>query len=123
MGIDKSISKSNPQTKCYKCQDYGYIAAKCASPYKISLIDGEGYPESEGDEYIHRVNGDEEDFDENTEETTLNYLQLREYTRLSVVRYTLVQLKVSDDGRRTNIFHIFTKIGERSCKVIVDSGS
>ena len=69
------------------------------------------------------MDGDEEDFDENTEETMLNCLRLREYTRLSVVRCTLAQPKVSDDWRRTNIFHTFTKIGERSCKVIVDSGS
>ena len=69
------------------------------------------------------MDGDEEDFDENTEETTLNCLRLREYPRLSVVRCTLAQPKVSDDWRRTNIFHTFTKIRERNCKVIVDSGS
>ena len=66
---------------------------------------------------------DEEDFNENTEETTLNCLRLREYTRLSVVRCTLAQSKVRDDWRCTNIFHTFIKIEELSCKVIVDSGS
>ena len=74
--IERSIPKSYPQTKCYKCQDYGHITAKCASPYKIALIDGEGYPQSEGDEYIHQVDGDEEDFDKNTKETMLNCLRL-----------------------------------------------
>ena len=80
-GIERSIPKSNPQTKCYKCQGYRHIAAKCASSYKIALIDGEGYPESKSDEYIHQVDGDKDDFDENTEETTLNCLQFRESTR------------------------------------------
>jgi len=105
-GIERSIPKSYPQTKCYKCQGYGHIGAKYASPYKIALIDEEGYPQSEGDEYIHQVDGDEEDFVENTEEITLNCLRLREYTRLSVIRCTLAQPKVSDDWRHTNIFHI-----------------
>jgi len=121
--IERSIIKCSPQSKCYKCQGYGHIAVKCASPYKITLIDREGYPESEGDEYIHQVNGDEEDFDENTEKIMLSYFRLRESTRLSVVRYTLAQPKVSDDWIHTNIFHTFTKIGERSCMMIVDSGS
>jgi len=100
---------------------YGYIAAKCASPYKITLIDREGYPESEGDVYINQVDGDEEDFDENIQETTLNCLQFRESTRLSVTRCILAQSKVSDHWRHTNIFHTFTKIRKRNCKVIMDS--
>jgi len=41
--IEKSILKSNPQTKCYKCQGYGHIAAKCASLHKIALINRD-YP-------------------------------------------------------------------------------
>ena len=65
--IERSIPKSNPQTTCYKCQGYGHIVVKCDSPYKITLIDREGYPESNTDKYIHQVDGDE-DFDENTEE-------------------------------------------------------
>ena len=63
---------------------------------------------------------DEEDFNEDAEESTLNCLQFQESTILSVMKCTLTQLKVSDDWRRTNIFHTFTKIGERNCKVIVD---
>jgi len=69
------------------------------------------------------VAGDEKDFDENTEKIMLNCLRLRESIRLSIVRCSLAQPKVSDDWRHTNIFHTFTKIGERSCKVIVDSES
>ena len=55
-----------------------YIIAKCSSPYKITFIDGEGYQcdsEAEADEYVHRVDGDEEDFDEDTENATLNCLR------------------------------------------------
>ena len=68
------------------------------------------------------MDGDDEDF-ENIEETTLNCLRFPESARLSVVRCTLAQPKVSDNWRRTNIFHTFTKIGERNYKVIVDSES
>ena len=69
------------------------------------------------------MDGDEEDFDGNTEEIVLNYLRFRESTRLSIVRCTLVQSNVSDDWRRTNIFQTVTKIREQNCKVIVDSES
>ena len=74
-GVERDVLKSNPQTKYYRCQGYWHIAAKCSGPYKISLIDGEGYPEHEGEKWVHQVDGDEEDFDEDVEESTLNCLQ------------------------------------------------
>ena len=61
--------------------------------------------------HVHHVDGDEEDFDEDIENSKVNYFQFQESTRLSVVRCTLAQPKVSDDWRRTNIFHTFTNIG------------
>ena len=59
--------------------------------------------------YVHHVDGDE-DVDEDTENSNVNYFQFQESTRLSVVRCTLTQPKVSDDCRRNTIFYTFTKI-------------
>ncbi|PKU60253.1 hypothetical protein MA16_Dca027978 [Dendrobium catenatum] len=42
---------------------------------------------------------------------------------LQVVRCAFSQPKPSDDWRRTSIFYTFTKIGDKNCKVIIDSGS
>jgi len=50
---------------------------------------------TKGEEYVHQVDGVEEDFDEDAEESTLNCLQFQEL--LSVARCTLAELKVSDD--------------------------
>jgi len=44
-------------------------------------------------------------------------------TQLGVVRCTLAQPKSLNDWRRTVIFQTCTKIDNKSCKVIVDSGS
>ena len=43
--------------------------------------------------------------------------------QLGVVRSTLAQLEQLNDCRRTVIFQNCTKIENKSCKVIVDSGS
>ncbi|PKU59423.1 Proteasome subunit alpha type-5-B [Dendrobium catenatum] len=42
---------------------------------------------------------------------------------LQVIKCVFSQSKPSDDWRRTSIFHTFTKIGDKSYKVIIDSGS
>ena len=43
--------------------------------------------------------------------------------QLGVVRYTLAQPEQPNDWRRTVIFQTCTKIKNKSCKVVVDSGS
>jgi len=44
-------------------------------------------------------------------------------THLSVVKCVFCALVEKDDGRKNATFHTFTKIGDKSCKVIVDNGS
>ncbi|XP_072987259.1 uncharacterized protein [Typha latifolia] len=123
--IEKDFSKINPRVKCYKCQGYGHVAANCASPYKISLIEEpfEEDSEQDFDGYVHHVDGEEGDFEDEEEENTLGCLRHIASTRLHVVRCALSQPKVNDDWRSNSIFHTFTKIGGKNCKVIVDSGS
>ncbi|XP_020687617.1 uncharacterized protein LOC110103305 [Dendrobium catenatum] len=82
------------------------------SSYKVTIIeevdDDEDKPETD---LVHHVDEEEDSF---TEEEPIT---------LQVVTCALSQPKLSDDWRRTSIFHTFVKIGEKNCKVIVDNGS
>jgi len=53
----------------------------------------------------------------------LNCIQPMMSIHLFIVRCDLSQPKEKDDWRRTTMFHTIMKIGGRSCKIIVDSGS
>ena len=46
-----------------------------------------------------------------------------ESDQLGVVRCILSQTKVQEDWRRTNILQTFLKLGDKVCKIIIDSGS
>jgi len=62
--------------------------------------------------------------DESTGDSiSLNYIQPTISIHLSVIRCALSQPKERDDWRRTTMFHIITKIGGKSCKIIIDSES
>ncbi|XP_020697995.2 uncharacterized protein LOC110110733 [Dendrobium catenatum] len=109
---ERDAPKPNSGTKCYRCHGYGHIASQCSSPYKVTIIEEVDEEEEEPEtDLVHQVDEEEDSF---TEE---------EPVTLQVVRCALAQPKLSDDRRRTSIFHTFIKIGEKSCKVIIDSGS
>ena len=42
---------------------------------------------------------------------------------INVVRCTLTQSNETDDWRRTTFFHTWIKVGDKNCKIIVDSES
>jgi len=68
-----------------------------------------------------------EDFETDDEPTSddigLNYFSQTSSTHLSVVRCVPSQQAKKDDWRKSATFHTFTKIGDNSCKVIVNSES
>ena len=43
--------------------------------------------------------------------------------RINIIRYTLPQPNKTYNWRKTAIFHTWMKIGDKYCKIIVDSGS
>ena len=63
----------------------------------------------EGVNLVHKYEGDEWSIDSS------------EFLR--VVRCILAQTKEGEDWHRTNILQTFVKIGEKVCKIILDSGS
>jgi len=58
-----------------------------------------------------------------SDDVGLNCIRPTLSTHLSVVKYVPSPPAEKDDWRRTATFHTFTKIGDNSCKVIVDSES
>ncbi|XP_020679784.1 uncharacterized protein LOC110097627 [Dendrobium catenatum] len=109
---ERETPKTSAGTKCFRCHEYGHIASQCSSPYKVTIIE-EVVEEEEGPDtdLVHHVEDEEDFFEEDTP------------ADLMVVRCALSHPKPNDDWRRTSIFHTFTKIGDKSCKVIIDSGS
>ena len=105
---------------CFRCHKIGHYASQC--PTRALHIgekeeeDIEPIEHSEEEEVYEagvsladEYEGDEEIID--SSET------------LGVVRCILTQTKEQEDWRRSNILQTFIKIGEKVCKVILDSGS
>jgi len=111
-------------TKCYKCQGYGHLAASCPSLVKVIIIDGTPTEtiESDSDEYTYHPDVETDD-ESSSDDVSLNCIRPTPSTHLSIVKCVPSPLTKQVDWKRTATFHTFTKIGDKSCKVIVDNGS
>jgi len=91
---------------------------------KITIIDRTPTEatESDSDEYIYHPDVDTDE-ESSSDDVGLNCIRPTPSTHLSVVKYVPSPLAEKIDWRRTATFHTFTKIGDKSCKVIVDSES
>ena len=120
--IDKGKSIEAPKKfdTYFKCHLLGHYASDCPTrSLHLGDLEEEGNPEDaleqeekvygEGLNLAEEYEGDEESCDP----TDL----------LGVVRCILTQSKEQEDWRRTNILHTFIKIGEKVCKIIIDSGT
>jgi len=124
--------RSNPRTQCYSCPGYGYLVSQCPSQTKILFVEVsiEDIEEEEDDEVVVHQQDDDSDVSiegyefngciKTVEVTGLPPTVGR--TQLGVVRCTSAQLEPLNDWR-TAIFQTCIKIDNKSCKVIVDSGS
>jgi len=131
---DKSLERDNrnkgpnssnvSSTKCYKCQGYGHLAASFPSFVKITIIDGTPVEATESDfgEYTYHPDVDTDD-ESSSDDVGLNYIKPTPSTHLYIVKCVLSPSAERDNWRRTVTFHTFTKIRNKSCKVIVDSES
>ena len=72
--------------------------------------------------YAYHLEGVETNDKLSSDDVGLNCIRLTMSTHLSV-KCVPSQPVEKDDLGRTATFHTFTKIGDKSCKVIVDSGS
>ena len=124
--IEKDFSKVSPTMKCYMRQVYGHVTANCSSPVKIVIINGMpiAEPEPESDVFTYQPDKVESNNDEEItgDDVCLHCIRPTSLDYLSFVRCALSQQKEEDDCRQTTMFHTLTRIGGKSCKVIVDSG-
>ena len=116
------LFKAGSTTKCYKFQDYRHLAASCPSLVKITIIDRTPTEttESDSEEYTYHSEGVETD-ELSSDDVGLNCIRLTMSTHLSV-KCVPSQPVEKDDLGRTATFHTLTKIGDKSCKLIVDNG-
>jgi len=94
----------------------------CFSFIKITIIDGTltEVTESDSDEYTYHP---DIETDDESSMMLVSTALVNTSTHLFVVKCVPFTPVEKVDWRRTVTFHTFTKIGDKSCKVIVDSES
>ena len=99
--------------------------ASCPNLVRITIIDGTLIEATESDfeEYIYDPGNVETDKKPTSDDIGLNCINQTTLTHWSFVRYVPSRPAEKNDRRKSAIFHTFTKIGDKNCKVVVDSES
>ena len=109
-------------TKCYKYQGYGHLAASCSSLVKITIFDGTPTEATESDSNQYTYHSDiETDNESSSDDVGLNCIRSTSSTYLSVVKCVPSPPAEKVNWRRIVTFHTFTKIRDKSCKMIMNS--
>ncbi|KAK8942514.1 hypothetical protein KSP39_PZI008914 [Platanthera zijinensis] len=95
---------------CFSCKQIGHYASQCPCNLHIGF---EPLQSSQDLEYSE-VEPLEEDGESD---------EALDSNQLAVVRCMLTTPQTDEDWKRTTIFITITKIGENTCKIIIDSGS
>ena len=120
------------------------MTVNCPCPIKIVIIDGAlidyDFESKEFIDYVDEEVGDDfnddhegenqvdevaDDFkdDHEGEDVVFNCIRQTPSSNGLVVKSAFQQSEEKDDGKETVIFHTFTQIRDKNCKVIVDGGS
>ena len=128
-------SRLGSRLQCFKCNRVGHILARC--PSKTLVIQEDDEKVKDVEELVYDPNVEEIQDVEAEWEDDPSYLtciraispQVNDFKdifgvpRVNVVRCALVEQRDTDDWRRSAIFQTYTKCGDKTCKVIIDSGS
>jgi hypothetical protein len=134
-GIVSEPTKPGSRLQCFKCNGFGHVASKC--PSKTLLIQEEDGKEDNMEELVYDPNleGIQDDGEEWEDEPsylgciraisphTVIFEDHPDVPRVNVVRCALAQPRDNTDWRRCAIFQTYTKCGDKTCRVIIDSGS
>ncbi|CAI9757986.1 unnamed protein product [Fraxinus pennsylvanica] len=132
-GRGPEIQRTSFRLQCFNCKGFDHISSNCLSRALV-LEEHESREDGVLEDQVYKPKFEEfEDLDDN-EDTFLGCIRtlpvelesrllILNTSRLGVVRCILTQPKNADDWRRYAIFHTYSKINNKGCKVIVDSGS
>ena len=133
-GVVNEPSRLGSRLQCFKCNGVGHIAARC--PSRILVIQEDDEKVEDVEELVYDPNVEETQDVEIEWEDDPSYLaciraispQVDDFKnfgvpRVNVVRCALAEQRGTDDWRRSAIFQTYTKCGDKTCKVIIDSGS
>ena len=133
-GVVNEPSRLGFRLQCFKCNGVGHIAARC--PSKTLVIQEDDEKVDDVEELVYDPNVEETQDVEAEWEDDPSYLaciraispQVDDFKnfgvpRVNVVRCALAEQRGTDDWRRSAIFQTYTKCGDKTCKVIIDSGS
>ena len=127
-------SRLGSRLQCFKCNGFGHIATRC--PFRTLVIKEDDENVEDVEELVCDPNVEEtQDFKAEWEDDP-SYLtciraishQVDDFkdfgvTRVNVIRCALAEQRDTDDWRRSAIFQTCAKCGDKTCKVIIDSGS